>query len=31
VMYEVDGEPDRWRDMNGRGDHVEAAIQRLEG
>lgn len=31
TTYEVDGEPDRWRDLEGRGDHLEVAMKRLEG
>lgn len=31
VTYEVDGEPARWRDLDGRPSHVEAALKRLAG
>jgi hypothetical protein len=30
VMYEVDGEPDRWFD-EGQADHIEAVITRMTG
>ncbi len=31
ATYEVDGEPRRWRDDAGRGDHVEVDLKRLTG
>jgi hypothetical protein len=31
ATYEVDGEPARWRDLDGRPSHVEAALKRLAG
>lgn len=31
VLYEVDGEPARWRDDMGVPSHVEAALKRLVG
>lgn len=31
TTFEVDGEPDRWRDEYGNPDHTEAALRRLAG
>jgi len=31
ATYEVDGEPAKWRDLDGRPSHVEAALKRLAG
>jgi hypothetical protein len=31
VMYEADGDPDVWFDLDGAGDHIEAAIKKLSG